>query len=143
MALTERHGISRWHLLPTKQPLESVGSISSVTVGRPGGKGVTSLLLIFKAVIDRSDAANGATAMGKNAVDHVRRETELSHIGRCRAAQIMPRFGSFVFTGKNNRGVTGYTYGKERLDHYTTTNNVEAWTYWVQGLSHYRGPATN
>ena len=28
----------------------------------------------------------------------------------------LPRFGSFVFTGKNNRGVTGYTYGKERLD---------------------------
>ena len=28
----------------------------------------------------------------------------------------LPRFGPFVFTGKNDRGVTGYTYGKQRLD---------------------------
>ena len=28
----------------------------------------------------------------------------------------LPRLGPFVFTGKNNRGVTGYTYGKEQLD---------------------------
>ena len=34
------------------------------------------------------------------------------------------------------------TEGEQARLHYTTTNNVEAWTYWVQGLSHYRGPAT-
>jgi adenylate cyclase len=34
------------------------------------------------------------------------------------------------------------TEGEQARLHYTTTKNVEAWTYWVQGLSHYRGPAT-
>jgi adenylate cyclase len=34
------------------------------------------------------------------------------------------------------------TDGEQARLHYTTTNNVEAWTYWVQGLCHYRGPAT-
>ena len=33
------------------------------------------------------------------------------------------------------------TEGEQARLHYTTTNNVEAWTYWVQGLSEYRqGP---
>ena len=30
------------------------------------------------------------------------------------------------------------TEGEQARLRYTTTNNVEAWTYWVQGLSHYR-----
>ncbi len=34
------------------------------------------------------------------------------------------------------------TEGEQARLHYTTTKNVEAWTHWVQGLSHYRGPAT-
>jgi len=34
------------------------------------------------------------------------------------------------------------TEGEQARLHYTTTKNVEAWTYWVQGLSHYRGPVT-
>jgi adenylate cyclase len=34
------------------------------------------------------------------------------------------------------------TEGEQARLHYTTSKNVEAWTYWVQGLSHYRGPAT-
>jgi adenylate cyclase len=34
------------------------------------------------------------------------------------------------------------TEGEQARLHYTTTKNVEAWTYWVQGLSHYRGPPT-
>ena len=34
------------------------------------------------------------------------------------------------------------TEGEQARLRYTTTKNVEAWTYWVQGLSHYRGPAT-
>jgi adenylate cyclase len=33
------------------------------------------------------------------------------------------------------------TEGEQARLHYTTTKNVEAWTHWVQGLSHYRGPA--
>ena len=32
------------------------------------------------------------------------------------------------------------TEGEQARLHYTTTNNVEAWTYWVQGLSYYREP---
>jgi adenylate cyclase len=35
-----------------------------------------------------------------------------------------------------------FTEGEQARLHYTTTNNVEAWTYWVQGLSHYRRPPT-
>jgi adenylate cyclase len=35
-----------------------------------------------------------------------------------------------------------FTEGEQARLHYTTTKNVEAWTYWVQGLSHYRGPTT-
>ena len=34
------------------------------------------------------------------------------------------------------------TEGEQARLRYTTTKNVEAWTCWVQGLSHYRGPAT-
>ena len=34
------------------------------------------------------------------------------------------------------------TEGEQARLRYTTTNNVEAWTYWVQGLSHYRRPIT-
>ena len=34
------------------------------------------------------------------------------------------------------------TEGEQARLRYTTTKNVEAWTYWVQGLSHYCGPAT-
>jgi adenylate cyclase len=30
------------------------------------------------------------------------------------------------------------TEGEQARLHYTTTSNVEAWTHWVQGLSHYR-----
>jgi adenylate cyclase len=30
------------------------------------------------------------------------------------------------------------TEGEQARLRYTTTKNVEAWTYWVQGLSHYR-----
>lgn len=30
------------------------------------------------------------------------------------------------------------TEGEQARLHYTTTTNVEAWTFWVQGLSHYR-----
>ena len=28
----------------------------------------------------------------------------------------LPRLGPFVFTGKTGRGVTGFTYGKDKLD---------------------------
>ena len=31
-----------------------------------------------------------------------------------------------------------FTEGEQARLHYTTTSNVEAWTYWVKGLSHYR-----
>jgi adenylate cyclase len=34
------------------------------------------------------------------------------------------------------------TEGEQARLRYTTTNNVEAWTYWVQGLSHFRQPIT-
>ena len=34
------------------------------------------------------------------------------------------------------------TEGEQARLRYTTTNNVEAWTYWVQGLSHFRQPVT-
>jgi len=34
------------------------------------------------------------------------------------------------------------TEGEQARLRYTTTNNVEAWTYWVQGLSHYRQAPT-
>lgn len=34
------------------------------------------------------------------------------------------------------------TEGEQARLHYTTTNNVEAWTHWVQGLSHYRQAVT-
>jgi adenylate cyclase len=34
------------------------------------------------------------------------------------------------------------TDGEQARLRYTTTNNVEAWTNWVQGLSHYRQPVT-
>ena len=34
------------------------------------------------------------------------------------------------------------TEGEEARLHYTTTTNVEAWTCWVQGLSHYREAPT-
>jgi adenylate cyclase len=34
------------------------------------------------------------------------------------------------------------TEGEQARLHYTTTSNVEAWTYWVQGLSHYRRAIT-
>lgn len=34
------------------------------------------------------------------------------------------------------------TEGEQARLRYTTTKNVEAWTYWVQGLSLYRGPVT-
>ena len=30
------------------------------------------------------------------------------------------------------------TEGEQARLRYTTTNNVEAWTYWVQGLSYHR-----
>jgi len=32
--------------------------------------------------------------------------------------------------------------GEQARLRYTTTTNVEAWTYWVQGLSHFRQPVT-
>ena len=34
------------------------------------------------------------------------------------------------------------TEGEQARLHYTTTSNVEAWTYWVQGLSQYRQAVT-
>ena len=34
------------------------------------------------------------------------------------------------------------TEGEQARLHYTTTNNVEAWTYWVQGMSHLRKAVT-
>jgi adenylate cyclase len=34
------------------------------------------------------------------------------------------------------------TEGEQARLRYTTTNNVQAWTYWVQGLSHFRQPVT-
>ncbi len=34
------------------------------------------------------------------------------------------------------------TEGEQARLRYTTTDNVEAWTYWVQGLSHYRQAVT-
>ena len=34
------------------------------------------------------------------------------------------------------------TEGEQARLHYTTTNNVEAWTYWVKGLSHHRQSVT-
>jgi len=34
------------------------------------------------------------------------------------------------------------TEGDQARLRYTTTKNVEAWTYWVQGLSHFRQPVT-
>jgi adenylate cyclase len=34
------------------------------------------------------------------------------------------------------------TDGEQARLRYTTTNNVEAWNYWVEGLSHYRQPVT-
>jgi len=34
------------------------------------------------------------------------------------------------------------TEGEQARLRYTTTNNVEAWTYWVQGLSHFRQQVT-
>ena len=34
------------------------------------------------------------------------------------------------------------TEGEQARLHYTTTNNVEAWTYWVQGMSHSRKAVT-
>jgi len=34
------------------------------------------------------------------------------------------------------------TEGEQARLRFTTTSNVEAWTYWVQGLSHYRQPPT-
>jgi len=34
------------------------------------------------------------------------------------------------------------TEGEQARLHYTTTNNVEAWTYWVQGMSHFRKAVT-
>lgn len=34
------------------------------------------------------------------------------------------------------------TEGEQARMHYTTTNNVEAWTQWVQGLSHFRQAVT-
>ena len=34
------------------------------------------------------------------------------------------------------------TEGEQARLHYTTTTNVEAWTYWVQGLSHHRQAVT-
>ena len=34
------------------------------------------------------------------------------------------------------------TEGEQARLHYTTTTNVQAWTYWVQGLSHYRQAVT-
>jgi adenylate cyclase len=34
------------------------------------------------------------------------------------------------------------TEGEQARLRYSTTNNVEAWTHWVQGLSHYRQPVT-
>lgn len=34
------------------------------------------------------------------------------------------------------------TDGEQARLHYTTTTNVEAWTYWVQGLSHFRQAIT-
>ena len=34
------------------------------------------------------------------------------------------------------------TEGEQARLRYTTTHNVEAWTYWVQGLSHYRQAIT-
>jgi adenylate cyclase len=34
------------------------------------------------------------------------------------------------------------TEGEQARLHYTTTTNVEAWTYWVQGMSHFRKAVT-
>ena len=34
------------------------------------------------------------------------------------------------------------TEGEQARLHYTTTNNVQAWTHWVKGLSHYRQAVT-
>ena len=34
------------------------------------------------------------------------------------------------------------TEGEQARLNYTTTNNVEAWTYWVQGMSHFRKAVT-
>ena len=34
------------------------------------------------------------------------------------------------------------TEGEQARLRYSTTNNVEAWTYWVQGLAHFRQPVT-
>ena len=34
------------------------------------------------------------------------------------------------------------TEGEQARLHYTTTSNVEAWTHWARGLSHYRQPVT-
>jgi adenylate cyclase len=34
------------------------------------------------------------------------------------------------------------TEGEQARLHYTTTTNVEAWTYWVRGMSHYRQAVT-
>ena len=34
------------------------------------------------------------------------------------------------------------TEGEQARLHYTTTTNVEAWTYWVQGMSHRRQAVT-
>lgn len=35
------------------------------------------------------------------------------------------------------------TEGDQARFHYTTTNNVEAWTHWVDGLFHYRRAVTD
>ena len=34
------------------------------------------------------------------------------------------------------------TQGEQARLRYTTTHNVEAWTYWAQGMSHYRQAVT-
>jgi hypothetical protein len=34
------------------------------------------------------------------------------------------------------------TEGEQARLRYTTTHNVEAWTYWAQGMSHYRQAVT-
>ena len=34
------------------------------------------------------------------------------------------------------------TEGEQARLRYTTTSNVEAWSWWVQGLAHFRGPVT-
>ena len=43
--------------------------------------------------------------------------------------------------GPRNRNAGQTTEGEQARLHYTTTDNVEAWTYWVQGLSHFHQAA--